>query len=662
MKCSGYERIIAFKDVSDQAAESSRKFEAARWAALRAEDERARRMGRVRTHGAVQKETTASPAVETLSSDAEDEAEGNGSSSSSFGHPESPFPSTTSSRRSRRHPQSINRPRQSLDYLPLASDSLELPLDPILNETPNFDTFPSFDADPEVRNVAAEGATGLAVVRPDYQEPTTLRGSNAITTHAQEVALIEHFESQVQGRLPVPMKFGSDYMENSCFRQAILALASTNQAYLEVRAHPTQPIPIPQLRRSAVGREHYLAAVSELYRRLDLSDPVSRKYHAAAALILAYYEIETGSPHGSLQHARGLDALLSRMDISPSPLTGSMYMPEIFKAWRLLRYDVRHITAPYRESIYQRDIHDNYAALDPQLAIRDAYTMTFQLYNRATMEASFTPSPAKGSASRQAALWIREVGNRMADRRNIEKGDINKDSLTPEEVLRRVEKLTCALDAWHAALSEGDMPVVKLGSASPFVSSGRSRSFEPFPVLGFSAGDRTASEYMMYVTARLIICYLMSVYGGEQSSSAAETATWATTLMGIVCGMQQKQKSFTYVNTADNVLVAAILCEGTSTINAVLDGVIPYVLNGGIRQVDLAEWLYAKKALEICRRERARGRAIRFGFLTLDENYEMGNFDTACSIIAFGDYNGKGHFRDVIHLNTEPFDSIVVGE
>jgi hypothetical protein len=471
----------------------------------------------------------------------------------------------------------------------------------------------------------------------------------------REAALIQHFEAHVLSNLPVPMTFGQSYMENPCFRHAILALSSVNQSYLQMRTQDGQSTPTARLCRSAVGREHYLCAVSELYRLLDLSDPVAREQHAAAALMLAYYEIETGSPFGSLRHARGLDALLSKLDLSPSPgVSIPSSMPEIFKAWRILRYDVRHIAAPYRPSSVQTDSHDAYASLDPQLAIRDVYTLAWNLMGRLKLEASFPPSPERGSASKQAATWIRDVAGRVCDRRNVEKRDFHLDEMPEDEILRRCERFTRALDAWHANLAAEEKPVIKAGSGSPFITGGT--AFEPIAVLGFGGGDRKALEYMMYITARLIVSYLLSVYGGPhlgQTSSPPETAAWASMLMGVVCGMQHKQMMFSYVCPVNNVAQAAMLCEGVGQVNAVLEGVIPHVLGQGIPMAELADWLYLKKGMEIVRRERIRGKTIRAIMLTLDEDYEKGHFDTRCAFLAFGDYGGRGAFRDVYAIDGE---------
>lgn len=546
------------------------------------------------------------------------------------------------------------------------------PIDPALFQSPpqiyeslDFDSSPSFDV-PDDTPEDSPPTNPASLVTYDNNHHLDGPLPPLIIQHspARQAALIQHFETHVLSNLPVPMTFGQSYMENNCFRHAILALSSVNQSYLQTRTQDGQSTPTARLCRSAVGREHYLCAVSELYRRLDLSDPVAREQHAAAALMLAYYEIETGSPFGSLRHARGLDALLSKLDLSPSAFSVPSSMPKIFKAWRILRYDVRHIAAPYRLSSVQTDPHDAYASLDPQLAIRDVYTLAWNLVGRVKLEASFTPSPEKGSSSKQAAVWIRDVAGRVCDRRNVEKKDYNLDEMTGEEVLRRCARFTAALDAWHASLCAEERPVIKAGSGSPFITGGT--AFEPIAVLGFGGGDKKAFEYMMYVTARLIVSYLLSVYGGgqqqqqsaggqqqqqQQTSSPPETAAWANMLMGVVCGMQHKQMMFSYVCPVSNVAQAAMLCEGVGMINAVLEGVIPHVLGQGIPMAELADWLYLKKGLEIVRRERIRGKTIRAIMLTLDEDYEKGHFDTRCAFLAFGDYNGRGHFRDVYSID-----------
>lgn len=573
-------------------------------------------------------------------------------------------------------------------------------IDPALFQSPplvfqplDFDSSPSFD----VVDTPADSPPTDAASLVAYTTTTNTSLDSPLPTliirdsPAREAALIQHFETHVLSNLPVPMAFGRSYTDNSCFRHAILALSAINKSYLETRTRESNPSTTSssssslstsvsstrtaktaarlQQRRSAVGREHYLAAVSSLYRRLDLSDPSSREQHAAAALMLAYYEIETGSPFGSLRHARGLDALLSRLDLhSPTTTTSSSSgggavpssMPEIFKAWRILRYDVRHISAPYRATSVLVDAHDAYASLDPRLAIRDVYTLAWNLVGRVEMEASFpaySPEKVGFSKSRQAATWIRDVAGRVCDRRNVERGDYHAEDITPEEVVSQCGRFSRGLDAWHAVLPAEGRPVVCAAGARPFVSG---PGFEPFPILGFGGGDRVAVEYMMYVTARMIVSYLLSVFGDGQEGlsgggggGAAETAAWARVLLGVVCGMQHKHMMFSYVSPVSNVAQAVLLTEGAGMATAVLDGVIPHVLGQGIPTAELADWLYLKKGIEIVRRERVRGRSVRAFMLTLDEDYEKGHFDTECAFIVFGDYNGKGHFRDVYSIDGE---------
>jgi hypothetical protein len=512
---------------------------------------------------------------------------------------------------------------------------------------------------------------GLATHHHDLRlsAPITelIPGATTTVQDAEEAALIAHFETEVIPKFPVPMTFAPSYMENSCFRNAILALASVSRSSTSISAKPGSPIPIPttQLRRSAVGREHYLAAVSELYRGLDSSDPATTKDHAAAALMLAYYEIETGSCFGSLRHARGLDALLSRLDTSgPEALLGSSTVATpiphtIFKAWRMLRYDVRFISAPYRHTPLRTDAYDPFAAYDPQLAIRDAYTLTWNLCGRVLQEASFPPDPEKGSRSKQYAIWVRNAAARMCDGRNVEREDYHTDDISDEEVVRRCEGLTRALDAWHSMLAEGDKPVPQVGTATPFLTG---RSFDPILIMGFAGGYWKAFEYEMYLTARLMISYMVSVYGRDikdgPKSSPAETAAWSTLLLGVACGMQHRPMSFSYVTTGHNVSLAAMLCEGTTMINATLDGVLPYLLSQGLPQADLPDWLYLQKGLEICRKERFRGRAIRGAYLTLDEDYEKGHFDPSCSFVVFGDCGGKGYFRGIYSIDGDYVDCL----
>lgn len=683
VRCSGYERTISFKDVSDQAAEASRKFEEARWAAIRIGEDLIRN-SRKRARASQDPDSAITAASEQSPGDSAIELTTPGVTEDVSGRdrsmalsdllchqPPTPQPSS--------HPRAPSTAswQPTTTAQTYTSSNFQSPVDPgLYRSIPSYNSPALLDYE-EQRRRASQASVASFQRDLRLQVPITelpLSPSH-IAADANEAALIAHFENELIPKLPVPMTFGPSYMENSCFRNAILALASVSKCSKTISAPPGSEIPIPttQLRRSAVGREFYGTAVSELYHHLDSSDPTTTKHHAAAALMLAYYEIETGSSFGSLRHARGLDALLSRLDITgPEALLGGSGQQaavgpltppipqKIFKAWRMLRYDVRFISAPYRHTPLRRDVYDPYAAYDPQLAIRDAYTLTWNLCGRVLQEVSFPLDPEKGSRSKQFAIWVRDVAGRTCDRRNVELGDYHKDDITDEEIIQRCQSLTRALDAWHSTLPESDKPIPKVGEANPFLTG---RSFDPILILGFSGGYWKAFEYEMYLSSRMMISYLISVYGSHipsgPRSSPAETAAWSNMLFGVVCGMQQRQMSFSYVATVNNICLAAMLCEGTTAINAVLDGVIPYVLSKGLPQADLPDWLYLQKGMEICRKERLRGKAIRGAYLTLDEDYEKGHFDPGCSFVAFGDYNGKGFFRGLYSIDGDYVDRLV---
>lgn len=461
--------------------------------------------------------------------------------------------------------------------------------------------------------------------------------ADTLARRNRDANLISHFEAHVLSDLPVQLTFGKQYMDNACFRHAIMALSSVHLSYIPSDGNAGGN----RLQNgAAVGREHYLEAVRELHKGLDLSDQRSCEKHAAAALMLAYYEIETGSPLGSLRHARGVDALMSKMDLM------SAAMPEIFKAWRLLHYDVKVISIPYRESTLATDPHDRYSMLDPQLAIRDIFSQLVHLNGRYCMESTFASPDGRGrSPSERAALWIRSALNRVCDRKNYERGDFHKDTLTPDMIVYKCERLTRWMDQWYSS-SGGENPSAALGTTQPFICGS---SFEPLTPLRFSS-NRRAHEYLLYVMSRMIVSYLMSVVGN--TSTAAITEAWAKMLLGIVCGLDRQEVVFTYVQTDLLLIQASLLCEGWSIIDTVIEGVIPHVLNAGIREADLTDWIYLQKVLEVARAERMKGKAIRWVCLGLDEDYERRQYQNCCSWAAFGDYNGKGVFRELFTFDS----------
>ncbi|GJC88744.1 hypothetical protein ColLi_11582 [Colletotrichum liriopes] len=74
--------------------------------------------------------------------------------------------------------------------------------------------------------------------------------------------------------------------------------------------------------------------------------------------------------------------------------------------------------------------------------------------------------------------------------------------------------------------------------------------------------------------------------------------------------------------------------------------------DGDLPTVEQDEMLYMERLMEVVVRERYRGRSVRFAINSYDEDHRR---DATCSsrqrrIVVFGDFGGRGHFRDVVGM------------
>ncbi|GKT95020.1 C6 zinc finger domain protein [Colletotrichum tofieldiae] len=99
--------------------------------------------------------------------------------------------------------------------------------------------------------------------------------------------------------------------------------------------------------------------------------------------------------------------------------------------------------------------------------------------------------------------------------------------------------------------------------------------------------------------------------------------------------------------------MTALVSEGAAIATAVLEGVLPrFRKDGDLPTVEQDEMLYMERLMEVVVRERYRGRSVRFAIDSYDEDHRR---DATCSsrqrrIVVFGDFGGRGHFRDVVYM------------
>lgn len=449
-----------------------------------------------------------------------------------------------------------------------------------------------------------------------------------------EEALIQHFDRNVVPLIPVTIAFPNLFSQSSCFRAAVLALASSN-----LKLSQTLPLDAKVLRRVYDDRSvwsYYDTAVKGLQQHLQHVERHRGEELAGAALLLAYHEFEAGTALGIRNHATGLDAIASKLDFAASST------PDLFKAWRMLRCDVQLMMAPNRRTCNVVDNYDVSSLLDPQLAIRDILLRLHRLQTRHAMESSFCQDAGAdgASASEKAARWLSSILDRECDRRIIRQRDFHRESLTPESILQQCDVLSRRLDTWHKSLCAHDMPVANLGTDRDFVSG---PTFETLVTYRF-ADDRKAVEYMMYLVCRITCNYLRSLF--DASFSAAASEAWAKVILGIACGMNVQRQQFTVLRVDSLLQMTAAVCDGTNFATTVLDYLVPKVIASGLSGPDIVAWASMKSLFELDLREKRKGRAIRATVEGIEEHSEMWQLVNRHPVAVFGDCYGKGHFRD----------------
>ncbi|KAK2000331.1 hypothetical protein LX36DRAFT_689530 [Colletotrichum falcatum] len=450
-----------------------------------------------------------------------------------------------------------------------------------------------------------------------------------------EEMLVQHFGRNVIPSIPVALAFPSLFRQSSCFRSAVLALAASNLNL----ARPLTPDAksIREVFDDKNIRLYYDTAVKGLQAPLTYAESHRGEELAGAALLLADHELEAGTALGMLNHATGLDAIAYKLDFAASAVPG------LFKAWRMLRYDVRFMKIPTRRTYNSVDSFDASGLLDPQLAIRDILSRVWGIYARFSMEASYAHDSTVegGSASEKAASWLMSVLGRACDHRNFRSGDFHKDTLTSESILQQCQVFNHRLDAWHQALCDHDMPVVNLSSDSDIMSG---PTFETFIKYRFT-DERKALDYLIYLVCRMGCSYLRSLFNTSVSSSA--TNALGKVILGIACGMNIHQRQQFTVFRIDRLLkMAASMSEGTNFIATAFDSLLPKVIKPGFSGPDICAWVYLKSSLELELRERRKGRIIRMTIDGTDDDFEVWQLANRLPVAVFGDYNGKGHFRD----------------
>ncbi|KAL2672306.1 hypothetical protein Neosp_013010 [[Neocosmospora] mangrovei] len=362
-------------------------------------------------------------------------------------------------------------------------------------------------------------------------------------------------------------------------------------------------------------------------------------------LLLAYRDVIAGSARDVQRHLRKLQSIISKSTRM------SAHAMTLFKASRILQYDFRLTRSPTRKSAATFDASEFQAFLDPQLAIRDILARLFHLYGRYSVEVSFRGDNdgghGKAGASSKAVQWIQQMLNRQCDFQQFQQRDYHDRDLTAEEFQDQFDMLSQRLDVWHHSLCDHDMPRPNLGTEEDFVVANPLGTIMTFRF----ANEHKAVDYLLYLLSRLICSRLQSIFGGKRTNTRGQA--WGKVMLGIMASMDVDKQKISF-HSIDNLLITMIeVSEGTDLAMAILHTFIPRFSASCLNsQGAVAAWADVRQTAELVIRERLVGKDVWFVLVDRDDYETDNDWYRACNrrVVVFGhDSNGIG-FRELHSL------------
>ncbi|WYZ33751.1 hypothetical protein EsH8_I_000027 [Colletotrichum jinshuiense] len=684
--CSGYQSRIRFKDVSDRTAEMSKRVEAARWSALRSEDA-------ARRHTS---EESVQDSTATRNHLKENHTEKDKRQFLECGFGEatdhaSPMAMLNQDDESLSTPQPDYRHifDQSLSFLSndiISNEDRPAGMSPsmsgilwprppleVSNRVDNMSAMPvtsrrmipSLATDPRDSLAIWNAHESDADAPPwddmlDFPEPSRAQTPAAESTRPMrqrslgltEESLLEIFEKDVALRIALHLPFTDLFRASTGLRAAALALTIVYH-HLCRTTDPQQPT-CPGTQESADTGFHchyYDFAVADLAHQLKCPNPEAADSLVCAAILLIYRDIAVGSHRDICGHLRQLETLSSVIDLA------SHCTPVLLRAWRLFSFDMRLRSLATRKSVAGPLPPQICTPWDSRLTIRDIFSSLSRLHGRAVMEASFLEpgSPSRQSASRRAVQWLCSVLGRRCDRRQWEQHDYHDESLSDDTIMAQCHMFQGRLDAWYRATAREDLPVPCLGTSAEGMVSG-----EQFgTIVPYDIPDRGAAiDFSLYLISRMTCLYLQSSHQPQDPKHAPVFASdaLARVTLGIVLKIGPGQPAtFGEPSVLTMLYMTVLLSEGAAIPTTVLEGILPIFKKGAFPAIERAEMIYMERLMELIVKERYRGRSIRFAIDSCDEDYRRdAKFASGRRrIVAFGDYGGRGHFRDVLYVGPE---------
>ncbi|KAJ4183427.1 hypothetical protein NW767_013595 [Fusarium falciforme] len=711
VECGGYERRIAFKDVSAATADYSKRIEEARWSALRLRDTNKKRVkGKHSVAEPLMQRDGEADAQQQLEQDDDDSQADLELSMGGASDPES----QSSLLQSQAPAATPTLDCQQLEQdTRAAEDSLDTAFSP---SRVNFDTALDF-----LVQTPFPGPQGEATPADQVDDACTVLTSPFPMPLAVEEANDEPFEpihgedeaSMINLSLKSGMHGQQSFQDNGGLRDG-LALASLPWGNVLVTREDDQPTlldmpPCPhpaQMPSLKLPTENILLQNFEIHlaptifgERTPLNMLQAGNSLRAAALALSVSHMELGhdsitqslrlSPSDGLRYYDlamrdmahrleqpgrhhdeqlvGTTLLLAYRDLTVGSIRDvqhhlrklqsimsnskriSAHAMALFKASRILQYDFRLTRNPTRKSTTAFDASELQVLLDPQLAIRDILARLTHLYGRYSMEASFRTDDGGYGEVGASSKAVQWIQQML--NRQCDFHQFQQRDYHDQDLTE--EELQDQFDILSQRLDVWHHGLCDHDMPRP--NLGTEEDFVVANPLGTIMTFRFASEhkavdYLLYLLSRLICSRLQSILRGKRTNAHGQA--WGRVMLGIMASMDVDRQKIS-LHSIENLLLAMIeVSEGTDLPMAILHTFIPRFSSSCWNSQGAASWAFVRQTAELVIRERLCGKDV-WSVLVARDDYETDkDWYRACNrrVVVFGhDSSGIG-FRELHFL------------
>ncbi|KAL3418579.1 hypothetical protein PVAG01_10295 [Phlyctema vagabunda] len=370
----------------------------------------------------------------------------------------------------------------------------------------------SWDSSPSRESIEWVSGTNSGSQDPPLSEiPRFNFMSGLPIINSSERRYLSHFNNVVSDQLPIEFQSSKRMaMSNILLRNTILALSASNLSLLEAHRWEVSHggVREKQFARQGIHREqalHYYALAIRLYPQGTLSDSSCSTALLGASILMAHFEFESGSPKGFFAHVRGADALVLAKH---TEIAQSACGRDFLSCWANLHARQDFMILPFRTLNLEREFISNrpgesklvglihvYGSGNANLLkfFADAHRVSQRVHMVRCMRIDGEDST---STLRRSLEWYsnhwRFPFSFDIDLSDEEHGKFAED----EDLMEYTSLLRSKLDAWHAALPSGGLPL----ETSPLISLTSDPNKHP---LRFQT-PRAANDYICYALAQLM--------------------------------------------------------------------------------------------------------------------------------------------------------------